>query len=54
MLEQILRQRLGDIPPTVHEPLSHCAFAQLNILVNPALDAATWDEFVTALPERAA
>ena len=54
MLEQILARRLGIVPALVNERLGHCTLAQLNDLVNPALDAATWDEFVAALPEQRA
>lgn len=49
-IEQILGRRLGNLPPVVSERLEACTLAQLNTLVNPALDAATWDEFVAALP----
>ena len=49
-IERILQQRLGNILPIVHTRLAACTLAQLNDLVNPALDAATWDEFVDALP----
>ncbi|MCE7980680.1 MAG: hypothetical protein DYG89_05765 [Caldilinea sp. CFX5] len=48
-IEQILQRRLGDIPPTVRDRLRHCTLTQLNTLVNPALDAATWDEFAVTL-----
>jgi hypothetical protein len=50
MIEQILQKRLGAIPTAVHERLRVCTLDQLNTLVNPALDAATWDEFIVALP----
>lgn len=51
MIEQILQRRLGELSPTVRERLGHCTLAQLNDLVNPALDAASWEEFVAALLE---
>ena len=50
-IERILQQRLGNILPIVHTRLAACTLAQLNTLVNPALDAASWDEFVAALPD---
>ena len=50
LIEQILQRRLGDIPPTVRDRLRRCTLTQLNTLVNPALDAATWDEFAVTLP----
>ncbi len=53
-IEQILQRRLGNLPPVVNKRLAACTFAQLNTLVNPALDAATWDEFVAALPPQPA
>ena len=53
-IERILQQRLGNILPIVHTRLAACTLAQLNTLVNPALDAASWDEFVAALPEQRA
>ena len=50
MIEQILQRKLGEIPTGMRERLVACTLAQLNTLVNPALDAATWDEFIVALP----
>jgi hypothetical protein len=50
-IEQILERRLGAAPATVRDRLHACTLAQLNTLVNPALDAATWEEFAPALPE---
>ncbi len=49
-LTEILKHRLGEIPSDVDERLRTCTLAQLNTLVNPALDAATWEEFAKALP----
>jgi len=49
-IEQILRRKLGEFPPAVDERLRACTLAQLNTLVNPALDAATWEEFAAHLP----
>lgn len=49
-LTEILKHRLGEIPADVDTRLRTCTLAQLNSLVNPALDAATWDEFVIHLP----
>lgn len=51
-LQQILQHRLGAMPATVWERLSHCTLIELNDLVNATLDATTWAEFVTALPKR--
>lgn len=51
-IEQILQRRLGDLPPTVRDRLRRCTLTQLNELVNPALDAATWEEFVASLPKQ--
>lgn len=42
----------GEVPGMIHERWGHYTLAQLNELVNPALDAATWDEFVAVLPEQ--
>ena len=53
MLEQILQRRLGAMPAAVSALLHHCTLTELNELVNPALDAATWDDFRARLPERA-
>lgn len=39
------------VPALVNEGVGGCTLSQLNDLVNPALDAATWDEFVAALPQ---
>lgn len=50
LIAQILQRRLGDMPPTVLDRLRRCTLTQLNTLVNPALDAATWEEFAAALP----
>jgi hypothetical protein len=47
----MLNHRLGELPLAVDERLRACTLAQLNTLVNPALDAATWDEFIAALPQ---
>ena len=49
-LTQILRQRLGDVPSAINKALQHCTLDQLNTLVNPALDASTWEVFAEALP----
>lgn len=49
-LEQILSRRLGSVPAAVSARLSQCTLAELNALIPPAFDAATWDEFVAALP----
>jgi hypothetical protein len=54
MIVQLLQRRLGDVPTDVHERLHRCTLTQLNTLVNPAFDAATWEEFVAALPQPAA
>ncbi len=51
LIEQILQRRLGEIPPTVRDRLRRCTLTQLNTIVNPALDAATWEEFAAALPQ---
>ncbi|MCB0062609.1 MAG: hypothetical protein KDE19_10860 [Caldilineaceae bacterium] len=51
-LMEILAHRLGEVPPAVDGRLRACTLAQLDTLVNPALDAATWDEFVVHLPEQ--
>lgn len=51
MIEQILQRRLGDMPDPVRDRLRCCTLNQLNALVNPALDAATWEEFADALPQ---
>lgn len=51
LISQILQRRLGDMPATVEERLRRCTLTQLNRLVNPALDAATWEEFVAAFPQ---
>ncbi len=53
-IEQILRQRLGEVPLAVKNQLRQCTLAELNDLVNPALDVTTWDAFVAYLPKRAA
>ncbi len=50
LIEQILQCRLGEMPATGKERLHHCTLPQLNALVNPAVDATTWDEFLVALP----
>jgi len=50
-IAEILKHRLGETPMEVNQRLQACTFAQLNILVNPALDATTWDEFAAHLPE---
>ncbi|MEZ4868019.1 MAG: hypothetical protein R3C14_42215 [Caldilineaceae bacterium] len=50
MVEQILQRRLGAIPTPVGNRLHHCTLAELNALVNPALDAETWEVFAAALP----
>ena len=50
-LVAMLNHRLGEIPRAVDERLRTCTLAQLNTLVNPALDAATWDAFIAALPQ---
>ena len=52
-LAHILQHRLGEMPATVSERLSHCTVNELNALVNPALDATTWAEFLVALPKAA-
>ncbi|MEZ4675999.1 MAG: hypothetical protein R2932_17370 [Caldilineaceae bacterium] len=52
MILQILQSRLGEAPEAIHERLAHCSLDQLNALVNPALDARTWDEFTAHLPEQ--
>ena len=49
-LTEILKHRLGAMPTAIDERLRACTLAQLNPLVNPALDAATWEEFMAALP----
>ena len=49
-LEQILQRQLGPVPAAVRNALRQCTLAELPTLVNPALDAATWDEFLAALP----
>lgn len=49
-LTEILNHRLGEIPAAVDERLRACTLAQLNTLVNPAIDAATWEEFEVHLP----
>ncbi len=49
-LTEILSHRLGKMPTEIDTLLRTCTLAQLNTLVNPALDAATWDEFAQALP----
>ncbi len=53
-IERILQQRLGDIPSTVYTRLSDSTLAQLNDLVNAALDADSWEAFIAALPKPAA
>lgn len=50
LITQILQRRLGDIPADVRNRLRRCTLAQLNTLVNPALDAATWKDFAAVLP----
>ncbi|MEZ4736352.1 MAG: hypothetical protein R3E79_55405 [Caldilineaceae bacterium] len=50
-LTEILKHRLGAIPTAVEDRLQACTLAQLNTLVNPALDATTWDEFAAHLPQ---
>ncbi|MEZ4868017.1 MAG: Rpn family recombination-promoting nuclease/putative transposase [Caldilineaceae bacterium] len=50
MIEQILKRRLGTMPASIRERLHHCTLAELNALVNPALDAETWEVFAAALP----
>jgi hypothetical protein len=52
-IERILQRRLGEIPAIVRDRLSQCALDALNDLVNPALDAETWAEFMVALPKQA-
>lgn len=42
----------GRVPFSISERLRLCALGELNALVNPALDAATWEEFGTYLPEK--
>jgi hypothetical protein len=49
-LTDILRHRLGELPAVIDERLRACTLDQLNTLVNPALDAATWAEFAVHLP----
>lgn len=49
-LEQILQRRLGAVPPSVSDQLRQYTLGELNSLVNAALDAATWAEFLAALP----
>lgn len=49
-LTEILKHRLGAMPSAVAERLQTCTLVQLNTLVNPALDAATWEEFAAHLP----
>ena len=49
-LAQILQRRLGAVPPSVSDQLRQCTLGELNSLVNAALDATTWDDFMAALP----
>ena len=49
-LSEILKHRLGEMPTAIDEQLRACTLVQLNTLVNPALDATTWEEFAAALP----
>ena len=53
VLEQILKRYLGPMPVEVSNELHECALTDLAYLVNVALDATTWDEFVDALPANA-
>lgn len=50
-ITQILRQRLGEVSPTISEALQRCTLNQLNALVNPALDTPTWEDFAKVLPK---
>ena len=49
-LVEILRHRLGEMPAAVETRLQSCTLDQLNALVNPVLDVATWEEFAALLP----
>jgi len=53
-LQAILNHRLGELPSSIDERLRACTLTQLNTLVNPALDAATWEEFTAHLPSQPA
>ena len=49
-LVQVLTHRLGEMPAAVETRLQSCTLDQLNALVNPVLDVATWEEFAALLP----
>lgn len=50
MIAQILQRKFGEVPALVHERLRGYTLAELNALINPALDATTWTEFMAHLP----
>lgn len=51
IVEQILQKRFGTLPTEATERLSRCTLEQLQILINPALDAPDLDTFFTSLPK---
>lgn len=52
-IEQILQRRFGSIPDVVTALLTQCKLAELNDLVNPALDAVDLAAFLSHLPRKA-
>lgn len=54
LVELLLQQRLGKLPDEIHQRLQQCTLAQLNELVNPALDVVSWDAFLAVLPAQQA
>ena len=53
-IEQLLQRRFGSVPAEVSALLQKYKLAELQPLVNPALDAADLDAFLALLPKQKA
>ncbi len=51
LIEQILQRRLGPVPTAVGERLRSATLAELNVLLDAALTAATMEAFLERLPK---
>lgn len=52
LIEQILQRRLGPVPTAVGTRLQRCTLAQLNVLLDAALDVASMAAFLELLPKQ--
>ncbi len=51
LIEQILQRRLGSVPTAVGARLQRCTLAELNVLLDAALDVASMAAFLDLLPK---